>query len=281
MKSVSIVKLAQIPEGPELREAGWISVNRLVRYPWPLDRQIAIDASPLEGWSWAELFKDEAEPTRKSVLRRREVVRAQGEVAKASLGEAVAGFWQSNLGNLGPDRVNLGLVTLQDSDGPAEVRELVGVREEGRLKFRGLYRNQDGLLTVWPTDRPCLARIVGSRMLGVVSLEPDGTLTSPARNLLATRGLTVNVVQPHSSILQEPERVLHVEQNQQIEHRPVGSQEDYLWPDRAAPEYGKELVRQLEEKRGEEYSHLNDSSSGRSPSLCTNAVRGIGLKGVR
>ena len=231
LKSTSIAKLAQIPEGPELRETGWVSVDRLVKYPWPLDRQLVVDAAPLEGWSWTELFAEEAEPTRKSVLRRRESVRAQNEIASASLGEAVAGFWQSNLGNLAPDR------------------------EGGQLKFRGLYRTQDGLLTVWPTDRPCLARIVGSRMLGVVPLESDGTLKPQAKNLIATRGLMVNVVQPHSAILQEPEKILTSAECTSVDGIPP-LEEGFRWPDRSTPEYGKELVRLLEEKRSSEYLHL-------------------------
>ena len=50
-KSDKQVRLGTVAGGPPLTEFSWVSVDRLVAYPWPVGRDAVLDESPLEGWT--------------------------------------------------------------------------------------------------------------------------------------------------------------------------------------------------------------------------------------
>ena len=95
-KSDKQVRLGTVAGGPPLTEFNWASVDRLVAYPWPVGRDAVLDESPLEGWTWAEVFAEDKPVDRRQIVREREDNRVRDEMRKVSIGDWVAGFWSSS-----------------------------------------------------------------------------------------------------------------------------------------------------------------------------------------
>ena len=172
---------------------------------------------------------------------------------KVSIGDWVAGFWSSSW-KTEPGRVCLGRVTLiEPHHRPIEVQELIGRVTNHRLGFVGVYRDMEGNLSVEPTNDPCLVRIEGCRLVGLVPHDEEGYIPDEGLRMLSQRHLQVAVL-PRGGFSKKGEAQCAVLEG------PEGPSlvDKIVWPDRNSEAYGQRLMELLDRDRSQYYGHLSD-----------------------